>query len=128
MLVSVMDVSDQSKFHFITAAIKALSLLQGSDGKLFSQTTSCHLQLSSLSEMQTGTENGAQLSCFYVSAVGAQTRSTSMLSPIRTSGQPGICPGIRPSGFLSYGVKREKRVISLNLFELCQFIKVLGQP
>lgn len=54
--VSVMDVSEESKFLFITGAIKALSLLQGSDGKLFSQTVRCRLQLSSLPEMQTGTE------------------------------------------------------------------------
>lgn len=41
-----MDVSEESKFLFITAPIKALSLLQGSDGKLFRQTTNCHSQMS----------------------------------------------------------------------------------
>lgn len=46
MGLSVIDVSEESKFLFITASIKAFSLLQRSDGKLFSQTTSCHLQLS----------------------------------------------------------------------------------
>lgn len=97
-----MDVSQEKKFLFITGPVKALSLLQGSGDDLSSQTTSCRLQIAErcLPEIQTGTENGAQLSCFYISAVGTWTRSTSILSPVKMSGQPGICPSA-PFGFLS---------------------------